>query len=74
MFGRLGRNPSSSLHSGAHGGRSGLRRHHGRGLRAGGSHRQGGDQAVSIENIIGLLVAVSLLGYLILALVYPERF
>ncbi|AKL68984.1 MULTISPECIES: K(+)-transporting ATPase subunit F [Streptomyces] len=29
---------------------------------------------MSIENIIGLLVAVSLLGYLILALVYPERF
>ncbi|AYV31267.1 K(+)-transporting ATPase subunit F [Streptomyces goshikiensis] len=29
---------------------------------------------MSIENIVGLLVAVSLLGYLILALVYPERF
>ncbi|MFG2879397.1 K(+)-transporting ATPase subunit F [Streptomyces sp. NPDC048337] len=29
---------------------------------------------MSIENIIGLAVAVSLLGYLILALVYPERF
>ncbi|WP_314241781.1 K(+)-transporting ATPase subunit F [Streptomyces sp. DSM 40907] len=26
------------------------------------------------ENIVGLLVAVSLLGYLVLALVYPERF
>ncbi|MER8095583.1 MULTISPECIES: K(+)-transporting ATPase subunit F [Streptomyces] len=29
---------------------------------------------MSVENIVGLLVAVSLLGYLILALVYPERF
>ncbi|MCX4776238.1 MULTISPECIES: K(+)-transporting ATPase subunit F [unclassified Streptomyces] len=29
---------------------------------------------MNAENIIGLLVAVSLLGYLILALVYPERF
>ncbi|WP_327256448.1 K(+)-transporting ATPase subunit F [Streptomyces sp. NBC_01244] len=29
---------------------------------------------MNAENIVGLLVAVSLLGYLILALVYPERF
>ncbi|MCX5195383.1 MULTISPECIES: K(+)-transporting ATPase subunit F [unclassified Streptomyces] len=29
---------------------------------------------MTVENIVGLLVAVSLLGYLILALVYPERF
>ncbi|MET9323377.1 K(+)-transporting ATPase subunit F [Streptomyces sp. NPDC003038] len=29
---------------------------------------------MSAENIVGLVVAVSLLGYLILALVYPERF
>ncbi|MCX4524558.1 MULTISPECIES: K(+)-transporting ATPase subunit F [unclassified Streptomyces] len=29
---------------------------------------------MTAENIVGLLVAVSLLGYLILALVYPERF
>ncbi|MFF4319544.1 K(+)-transporting ATPase subunit F [Streptomyces sp. NPDC001568] len=29
---------------------------------------------MTIENIVGLLVAVSLLGYLVLALVYPERF
>ncbi|WP_330299842.1 K(+)-transporting ATPase subunit F [Streptomyces sp. NBC_00503] len=29
---------------------------------------------MNAENIIGLVVAVSLLGYLILALVYPERF
>ncbi|MET8751264.1 K(+)-transporting ATPase subunit F [Streptomyces sp. NPDC004667] len=27
-----------------------------------------------VENIVGLVVAVSLLGYLVLALVYPERF
>ncbi len=60
--------------SGAHDGRRGLRRHHDRGLRAGGLHRQGGGQAVTAENIVGLLVAAALLGYLVLALVKPERF
>ncbi|AKL64318.1 K(+)-transporting ATPase subunit F [Streptomyces avidinii] len=29
---------------------------------------------MNAENIVGLVVAVSLLGYLVLALVYPERF
>jgi K+-transporting ATPase KdpF subunit len=29
---------------------------------------------VTAENIIGLIVAVSLLGYLVLALIFPERF
>ncbi|KJY20824.1 MULTISPECIES: K(+)-transporting ATPase subunit F [Streptomyces] len=29
---------------------------------------------MNVENVVGLLVAVSLLGYLVLALVYPERF
>ncbi|MEV6580030.1 K(+)-transporting ATPase subunit F [Streptomyces sp. NPDC051582] len=29
---------------------------------------------MTAENIVGLIVAVSLLGYLVLALVYPERF
>jgi K+-transporting ATPase KdpF subunit len=29
---------------------------------------------VTAENIVGLIVAVSLLGYLVLALIYPERF
>ncbi|MGI5340510.1 K(+)-transporting ATPase subunit F [Streptomyces sp. CA-181903] len=29
---------------------------------------------MSTENIVGLIVAVALLGYLILALVFPERF
>ncbi|MGW6981627.1 K(+)-transporting ATPase subunit F [Streptomyces sp. NPDC054932] len=29
---------------------------------------------MTVENVIGLVVAVSLLGYLVLALVYPERF
>ncbi|MBT2529638.1 potassium-transporting ATPase subunit F [Streptomyces agglomeratus] len=29
---------------------------------------------MTAENIVGLVVAVSLLGYLVLALVYPERF
>ncbi|AQT76994.1 hypothetical protein B1K54_32745 [Streptomyces sp. fd1-xmd] len=66
--------PLPSLLPGAHGGRSGLRRHHGRGLRADGSHRPGGDRAVNVENVVGLAVAASLLGYLVLALVYPEKF
>ncbi|MDX2648231.1 K(+)-transporting ATPase subunit F [Streptomyces sp. NPDC001902] len=29
---------------------------------------------MSAENVVGLVVAVALLGYLILALVRPERF
>jgi K+-transporting ATPase KdpF subunit len=29
---------------------------------------------VTAENIVGLLVAVALLGYLVLALIFPERF
>ncbi|MCX5380833.1 K(+)-transporting ATPase subunit F [Streptomyces sp. NBC_00091] len=29
---------------------------------------------MTVENIVGLAVAVALLGYLVLALVYPERF
>ncbi|MEU9079203.1 K(+)-transporting ATPase subunit F [Kitasatospora sp. NPDC004745] len=29
---------------------------------------------MSAENIAGLIVAVALVGYLILALVYPEKF
>ncbi|AQT75672.1 potassium-transporting ATPase subunit F [Streptomyces sp. fd1-xmd] len=66
--------PSHHFISGAHDGRSGLRRHHGRDLRAGGPHRPGGGEAVNVENIVGLLVAAALLGYLVLALVKPERF
>ncbi|MFE7903292.1 K(+)-transporting ATPase subunit F [Streptomyces albogriseolus] len=29
---------------------------------------------MTAESIVGLVVAVSLLGYLILALIFPERF
>ncbi|MFF4954855.1 K(+)-transporting ATPase subunit F [Streptomyces chattanoogensis] len=29
---------------------------------------------MTVENIVGLFVAVALLGYLVLALVFPERF
>ncbi|MCX5559716.1 MULTISPECIES: K(+)-transporting ATPase subunit F [unclassified Streptomyces] len=29
---------------------------------------------MTAENVVGLIVAVALLGYLILALVFPERF
>ncbi|MFE9682191.1 K(+)-transporting ATPase subunit F [Streptomyces sp. NPDC002701] len=30
--------------------------------------------AENAENVVGLIVAVALLGYLVLALVFPERF
>ncbi|EFH29039.1 conserved hypothetical protein [Streptomyces sviceus ATCC 29083] len=66
--------PSSEALQGVRDGRSGLRRHHDRGVRAGGSRRQGGDEAVTAENVVGLVVAVALLGYLVLALIFPERF
>ncbi|MDT0571910.1 K(+)-transporting ATPase subunit F [Streptomyces iakyrus] len=29
---------------------------------------------MTVENVVGLVVAVSLLGYLVLALIFPERF
>ncbi|MET9881421.1 K(+)-transporting ATPase subunit F [Actinacidiphila glaucinigra] len=29
---------------------------------------------MSIENAVGLVVAVALVGYLVLALIYPEKF
>ncbi|MFF4369303.1 K(+)-transporting ATPase subunit F [Streptomyces sp. NPDC001594] len=29
---------------------------------------------MTVENVVGLLVAFSLLGYLVLAFLYPERF
>ncbi len=29
---------------------------------------------MTTENIVGLVAAVSLLGYLVLALIFPERF
>ncbi|MGY5005143.1 K(+)-transporting ATPase subunit F [Streptomyces griseus] len=29
---------------------------------------------MTAENIVGLVVAVSLIGYLVLALLFPERF
>ncbi|MFD8590325.1 K(+)-transporting ATPase subunit F [Streptomyces sp. NPDC059637] len=29
---------------------------------------------MSVENVVGLVVAVCLLGYLVLALFFPERF
>ncbi|MBO0912844.1 K(+)-transporting ATPase subunit F [Streptomyces sp. NPDC001455] len=29
---------------------------------------------MTAENVVGLVVAVALLGYLVLALLYPERF
>lgn len=59
---------------GASDGRRGLRPHHDRGVRVRGPCRQGGDEAVTAENVVGLIVAVALLGYLVLALIHPERF
>ena len=35
---------------------------------------QGGGPAVSTENLVGLIVAGLLLGYLLVALLFPERF
>lgn len=29
---------------------------------------------MSVENIVGLVVAAGLVGYLVLALIFPERF
>ncbi|MFD7712611.1 K(+)-transporting ATPase subunit F [Streptomyces sp. NPDC059785] len=29
---------------------------------------------MTTENVVGLIVAVALLGYLVLALIFPERF
>ncbi|MBI0294549.1 K(+)-transporting ATPase subunit F [Streptomyces sp. PRKS01-29] len=29
---------------------------------------------MTVENAVGLIVAVALLGYLVLALIFPERF
>ncbi|MDW6064816.1 K(+)-transporting ATPase subunit F [Streptomyces sp. FXJ1.4098] len=29
---------------------------------------------MSVDNIVGLVVAVALLGYLVLALIFPEKF
>ncbi|MEK2489417.1 K(+)-transporting ATPase subunit F [Kitasatospora purpeofusca] len=29
---------------------------------------------MSVENVAGLIVAVALVGYLVLALIYPEKF
>ncbi|MCC9307752.1 K(+)-transporting ATPase subunit F [Kitasatospora sp. RB6PN24] len=29
---------------------------------------------MSVDNVVGLAVAVALVGYLVLALIYPEKF
>ncbi|MDO0928432.1 K(+)-transporting ATPase subunit F [Streptomyces sp. TG1A-8] len=29
---------------------------------------------MTVENIVGMVIAVCLLGYLVLALIFPERF
>ena len=35
---------------------------------------EGGGPAVSAENLVGLVASVLLLGYLMVALLFPERF
>ncbi|MBD0669833.1 potassium-transporting ATPase subunit F [Streptomyces sp. CBMA156] len=54
--------------------RSHLRRCHGRRVRRHRPDRAGGGEAVSVENIAGLIVAVALVGYLVVALIFPEKF
>ncbi|MER7060088.1 MULTISPECIES: potassium-transporting ATPase subunit F [Streptomyces] len=65
---------SSTPQTGARDGRPGFRRHHDRDIRAGGPHRPGSDQDMTVENIVGLVVAAALVGYLVLALLFPGRF
>ena len=36
--------------------------------------RRGGGSEVTADNVLGLVVAVLILGYLVIALVYPEKF
>jgi len=54
--------------------RSRLRDPHRSVLRAHVSDREGGRAVVSVENAAGLVVSVLLLGYLVAALLFPERF
>ena len=44
------------------------------GLRSDGTAREGGREAVSAENVIGLALAVLLTLFLLVALLFPERF
>ena len=43
-------------------------------IRGPGASTAGSGAAVSVENVIGLVVAVLLAGYLVVALVRPEKF
>ncbi len=54
--------------------RRGLRRRHDRCVRPSRTDRQGGRAAVSADNIVGLVVSVALVGYLVVALIRPEKF
>ncbi|MBL7499991.1 potassium-transporting ATPase subunit F [Frankia sp. CNm7] len=45
-----------------------------RGLRAARAHRPGGGTAVNAVNIAGLVLVVVTAGYLVAALLFPERF
>ena len=55
-------------------GRPGLPRRNGRPLRIDVGHREGARTAVILVEAIGLAVALLLVGYLVLALLFPERF
>ncbi|KDN84564.1 hypothetical protein KCH_36560 [Kitasatospora cheerisanensis KCTC 2395] len=49
-------------------------RHHGCRVRRHRPDRAGGGEAVTAENLVGLIVAAALVGYLVLALIHPEKF
>jgi K+-transporting ATPase KdpF subunit len=45
-----------------------------RGVRLAGAHRAGSGKAVTAENLIGLILAILLVVFLIVALIFPEKF
>ncbi|PJN23180.1 K(+)-transporting ATPase subunit F [Kitasatospora sp. CB02891] len=77
MLGSVGRRNTQAVvpsHlGGCHVG-SDLCRCHGRRVRRHRPDRAGGGEAVTTENIVGLIVAAALVGYLVLALIHPEKF
>src|SRR6476619_919411 len=71
--GRLG-TPTQSPFSWSHRERRRVRAADTRDLRAVGPGCEGGGAAVSAANLVGLVLSILVVGYLVLALVFPERF
>jgi K+-transporting ATPase KdpF subunit len=71
--GRLG-TPTQSPFSWSHRERRRVRAADTRDLRAVGPGCEGGGAAVSAANLVGLVISILVVGYLVLALVFPERF